>query len=46
MRRAETRIGIVVDADVDITIRWQSLRQTNQSWLYCTADPVSRGDNT
>lgn len=26
MRRAESRIGIVVDADTDIAIRWQSLR--------------------
>ena len=26
MRRAETRIGIVVDADTDIAARWQSLR--------------------
>ena len=26
MRRAETRLGIVVDADIDIAIRWQSLR--------------------
>lgn len=25
-RRAETRLGIVVDADIDIAIRWQSLR--------------------
>ena len=25
-RRAETRLGIVVDADTDIAIRWQSLR--------------------
>jgi hypothetical protein len=26
MQRAETRLGIVVDADIDIAIRWQSLR--------------------
>ncbi len=26
MRQAESRIGIVVDADTDIAIRWQSLR--------------------
>jgi len=26
MRRAETRLGIVVDADTDIAVRWQSLR--------------------
>lgn len=26
MRRAETRLGIIVDADIDTTTRWQSLR--------------------
>ena len=26
MRRAETRLGIIVDADTDIAVRWQSLR--------------------
>jgi hypothetical protein len=25
-RRAETRLGIVVDADIDLAVRWQSLR--------------------
>lgn len=27
MRRAETRLGIIVDADADLATRWQALRQ-------------------
>jgi len=39
MRRAETRLGIVVDADIDIASRWQSLSHSLLRAGYGTIPP-------
>ncbi len=45
MRRAETRLGIVVDADIDIAIRWQSLRHKliKAGYTYVPLHPTPGG---
>jgi hypothetical protein len=45
-RRAETRLCIIVDADTDIALRWQSLRHRLIGAGYHTAPPQPASEGT